>query len=52
MENSISGERTDTIRSMLSSMGDGETGVSAYDTACVSLIKDGNKAGVDNFQLH
>ncbi|KAL6338282.1 hypothetical protein AAG906_018554 [Vitis piasezkii] len=42
-------ERVDSIKSMLSSMEDGEISISAYDTAWVALAQDLNGGGTPQF---
>ncbi|KAJ4968252.1 hypothetical protein NE237_014953 [Protea cynaroides] len=42
-------EKIKSIKSMLSSMEDGEISISAYDTAWVALVKDVNGSGVPQF---
>ncbi|KAK9939818.1 hypothetical protein M0R45_016503 [Rubus argutus] len=42
-------EHMDSIKSMLSSMEDGELSISAYDTAWVALVKDVNGTGSPQF---
>ncbi|KAK9945295.1 hypothetical protein M0R45_010817 [Rubus argutus] len=42
-------EHVDSIKSMLSSMEDGEISVSAYDTAWVALVEDANGTGSPQF---
>ncbi|XP_041022877.1 ent-copalyl diphosphate synthase 1-like [Juglans microcarpa x Juglans regia] len=42
-------ERVDSIKTMLSSMKDGEISVSAYDTAWVALVQDVNGSGLPQF---
>ncbi|XP_047178780.1 ent-copalyl diphosphate synthase, chloroplastic [Vigna umbellata] len=42
-------KRVDTIKSILSSLEDGEITVSAYDTAWVALVKDVNGSGAPQF---
>ncbi|KAL6208607.1 hypothetical protein ACLB2K_019556 [Fragaria x ananassa] len=42
-------EHVETVKSMLSSMEDGEISVSAYDTAWVALVKDVNGTGSPQF---
>ncbi|KAJ4967918.1 hypothetical protein NE237_014619 [Protea cynaroides] len=42
-------ERIKSIKSMLSSMEDGEISISAYDTAWVALVKDINGSGFPQF---
>ncbi|KAL6217407.1 hypothetical protein ACLB2K_010624 [Fragaria x ananassa] len=42
-------EHVETVKSMLSSMEDGEISVSAYDTAWVSLVEDVNGTGSPQF---
>ncbi|XP_058008087.1 ent-copalyl diphosphate synthase 1-like [Hevea brasiliensis] len=42
-------KRIQTIKSMLNSMEDGETSISAYDTAWVALVEDVNGSGAPQF---
>ncbi|XP_050366304.1 ent-copalyl diphosphate synthase 1-like isoform X2 [Argentina anserina] len=42
-------EHVESIKSMLSSMEDGEISVSAYDTAWVALVEDVNRSGSPQF---